>query len=56
MTGFGKYFVTGWSARFGHWITEHYECATMEAASHLPSTLPRRGLLARARLGRIGSD
>ena len=32
MSGFGKYFVTGWSARFGHWITEHYECATMEAA------------------------
>ena len=32
MTGFGRYFVTGWSARFGQWVTEVYECATMENA------------------------
>lgn len=32
MSGMSKYFVTGWSPRFGHWITEVYECATMEKA------------------------
>lgn len=32
MSGYGRYLVTGWSARFGNWITEAYECATMEAA------------------------
>jgi len=32
MSGYGRYFVTGWSPRFGHWMTEMLECATMEAA------------------------
>lgn len=32
MSGFGKYFVTGWSPRFGYWMTETYECKNMEAA------------------------
>ena len=32
MSGVSKYFVTGWSPRLGHWITEHYECKSMEAA------------------------
>ena len=32
MSGFGRYFVTGWSPRFGHWVTETYECATMGLA------------------------
>jgi hypothetical protein len=32
MSGFGRYFVTGWSARFGMWIEEVVECATMEHA------------------------
>lgn len=32
MSGLARYMVTGWSARFGHWMTEMYECATMEAA------------------------
>lgn len=32
MSGFGRYFVTGWSPRFGHWITETYECMSMEKA------------------------
>lgn len=32
MSGFGKYMVTGWSPRFGHWLTEQYECRNMEAA------------------------
>ena len=32
MSGFGRYFVTGWSPRFGHWVTETYECATMALA------------------------
>ena len=30
--GLARYFVTGWSARFGQWITEQYECNNMEAA------------------------
>lgn len=32
MSGFGRYFVTGWSARFGTWMQEVFECATMEHA------------------------
>ena len=28
----GTYMVTGWSARFGSWVTEHIEAKTMEAA------------------------
>ena len=32
MSGMSRYFVTGWSARFGHWVTEQYECKNMEAA------------------------
>ena len=32
MSGMTRYMVTGWSARFGHWLTENYECKTREAA------------------------
>lgn len=32
MSGMTRYMVTGWSARFGHWMTEMYECKNMEAA------------------------
>jgi hypothetical protein len=32
MSGLTRYYVTGWSARFGMWIAETLECATMEAA------------------------
>ena len=32
MSGCGRYFVTGWSPRFGMWIEEVLECATMENA------------------------
>lgn len=28
----GKYYVTGWSARFGCWMSESFEARTMEAA------------------------
>jgi hypothetical protein len=28
----GKYYVTGWSARFGTWMAEVYDARTMEAA------------------------
>lgn len=28
----GTYMVTGWSARFGNWITERIEAKNMEAA------------------------
>jgi hypothetical protein len=32
MSGLTKYYVTGWSARFGMWEAEVFECANMEAA------------------------
>lgn len=32
MSGLARYMVTGWSPRFGHWVTELYECTNMEAA------------------------
>ena len=28
----GKYYVTGWSPRFGTWVAETYDARTMEAA------------------------
>ena len=39
MSGYGRYFVTGWSPRFGHWMTEMFECATMEAAKKRFTTM-----------------
>ena len=27
-----RYYVTGWSARFGNWHAEVFECRNMEAA------------------------
>jgi hypothetical protein len=32
MSGFARYCVTGWSARFGYWVTDMYECTNMESA------------------------
>jgi hypothetical protein len=32
MSGLRKYFCTGFSPRFGYWITDAYECLNMEAA------------------------
>jgi hypothetical protein len=34
MMGLGKYYVTGYSARFGMWMCEVIEAATMEAAKN----------------------
>lgn len=32
MSGMCRYFCTGFSARFGMWVTDSYECKSMEAA------------------------
>ena len=32
MSGFGRYYVTGWNPRFGMWVEELFECMTMTAA------------------------
>lgn len=32
MSGLHRYFVTGFSPRLGYWVTDSYECMTMEAA------------------------
>ena len=34
MSGMRNYLCAGYSPRLGTWLTETYECATMEAAKH----------------------